>query len=210
MLWLRLRWLILPLMWLAMPSAAPAEQGPNDQYCGMYPPEISDTGYGGFSSCQLKDLGEKPLWKGLNPKYRQQIRLTYTNGQQPGFRVIDFVERPDGTGRIRMRESWWAPGDEPEVTIDTSFWVSAADVAKINALGAESTAWQLPMSTWDRNEIYMHCDTLDMERIDAAGYRYSFINISCNQPKRLMPFLAHMAKLARLKPGSEGVLVKAR
>lgn len=204
--WLRLRWLILPLVWLTIPGAAPAERNPDDQYCGMYPSGGADDGYSGFSACTLRDIGEKPLWTGLNPKYRQQIRLTYTNGQKPGFRVIDFEERPDGTGSIRMQESWWKPGEEPVVSIDTSYRVSAADVATVNALSAQADAWKFAIGSWDGDGMYLHCDTLDMERVDATGYRYSSISISCNQPKRLMPFLAHMTRLARLKPGSEGVL----
>lgn len=206
MLWLRLRWLILPLVWLAMPATA-AEKAEKPPFCGMYPPGISDAMYGGFSACNLREIGAKPLWTGLDPKYRQQMRFTYTNGQRPGFRVIDVVERTDGTGSVRVRESWWKPGDlDVEVTADTSYRVSAADIAKLNALGETATVWKFPVGTWDKDEIYLHCDTLDMERIDAVGYRFSSINISCNHPRLLMPFLEHMAKLARLKPGAEGVL----
>ncbi len=45
----------------------------------------------------------------------------------------------------------------------------------------------------------MHCQTLDMERVNAAGYRVSVVNIGCNQPKKLTPFVDEVVRLAKMK-----------
>lgn len=200
----RLRWLALPLLWLLPPGAALAKDA--DTRCGMYPAGVDDTIYGGFSACRLRDAGEKPLWKGLDPRYRQQIRLAYTNGQAPGFRVIDFVELPDGTGRIGLIAAKWKPGDDPELSIERSYRVSAADVATINRLGEQSGTWNFAIGSWDGDELYVDCDTLDLERVDAAGYRYASINIGCNRPEKLMPLLEFMVALVRLERADAGML----
>lgn len=200
----RLRWLTLPLLWLAIPATAPAAG--EDSRCGIYPKAVADLVYGGFSACVMRDLGEKPLWTGLEPKYRRQMRFAYTNGQAPGLRVIDFVELPDGSGKISLKAAKWKPGEEPAFSVDRSWRVSPADVAMLNRLGEESDAWKFEIGSWDGEDLYVDCDTLDMERIDAAGYRYSSVNISCNHPNKLMPLLEFVASLAKLKRDEAGIL----
>ncbi|HMT44283.1 MAG TPA: hypothetical protein PKA59_06990, partial [Chakrabartia sp.] len=72
--------------------------------------------------------------------------------------------------------------------------------AAVNRLAVESGTFDFAAGSWDdMQEVYVHCQLLEMERADASGYRYSSINIGCNQPKKLMPFVEHVMALAKIK-----------
>jgi hypothetical protein len=170
-----------------------------DGHCGIYPQAVYEQTYAAYSDCTLRKVGEKPLWHGLkNAKYRQQIRFTFTDGHGRYTRVINFVELANGKGRIELKTIIPESGDVI-VSDARRFSVSAEDVARINELAEASGTWAFESGTWDDEEIFLHCQTLDMERVSQAGYRFSSVNISCNQPQILMPLVEHLSKLVRLK-----------
>ncbi|MFN3864077.1 MAG: hypothetical protein ACK4RT_07330 [Erythrobacter sp.] len=74
-------------------------------------------------------------------------------------------------------------------------------MARLSALAQQSGTFDHAVGTWDRSAegeegIYLHCQTLDMERVDAGGYRLSSANIGCNRPARLMPLVDEVIRLA--------------
>lgn len=194
------------MLMLATPAAA--------RDCGMYPPAVGKQDYMGWSDCVLRKYGEKPLWHGLtDKKLRQQIRFTFTEGHGDYTRVINFAERADGTGTISLRTIYPRTTMGPIISRRARYRVSAEDVAAINRLGVESGNWDMDLGTWDASGeedgepvMYIHCQTLDMERIDATGYRFSSVNIGCNQPKKLMPLVRLLTGLVKLKPSANGRL----
>lgn len=169
----------------------------------MYPPAVEGTLYGGYSGCVLKEFGKRPLWRALERKYRQQIRFTFTDGHAAFTKVIDFVEMADGTGKIGLTIVSRQRDGTRAITKNQSFRVSTTDIARINSLGEQSGVWSFETGSWDGDELYMHCETLDMERIDASGYRHSSVNVSCNQPAKLMPFVNFVTDLVKLRPSSD-------
>jgi hypothetical protein len=201
-----------PAVFLALPVAlglavaAVAQPGGHppledkDGHCGMYPPEVYRNLYAAMGDCRLRRVGERPLWKGLQRGYRQQIRFTFNDGHSLYTKVIDFAERADGRGVIEIKTI--APDGHRLLAVEDQrrAGVSAADVRRLNALAAAAGVWQFSSGSWDGEALYMHCETLDMERIDRDGYRFSNVNITCNRPNRLMPFVDLVAGLAGLKP----------
>lgn len=190
----------LGLVGLGLVLATPAAAA----NCGMYPPEVYSKVHSPWSDCVLKRFGEKPLWKGLtSPKYRQQIRFTITHGHSAYVHVIDFAELLDGSGRIDVRTFYKQRRGHSEQP-RRFYRVPAPEVATLNRLAGEAGVWELPISSWDGDEWYMHCKMLDMERVDASGFSLSSLSIGCNRPRKLMPFVSHMARLARIKPDEQG------
>ena len=157
-----------------------------------------------WSECVLKRFGEKPLWKGLtSPKYRQQIRFTITQGYGAYAHVISFAELLDGSGRIDVRTFYRQRRRHVEQP-RRFYRVPAAEVATLNRLAGEAGVWDLPISSWEDGELYMHCKMLDMERVDASGFSLSSVSIGCVRPPKLMPFVSQLARLARFEPDAQG------
>ena len=170
----------------------------------MFPAEVHDLTYAGWSDCFLRGVGEQPLWKGpIKRGTRQQIRFIFTDGHFRYVRVINFTELADGTGRIE-RKTILRAGSRYNVEDTRRRKVSAAEVERLNDLAATSDAWKFQTGSWDGEEVYLHCQTLDMERADPAGYRFSSVNISCNRPRKLEPLLEFITSLAGLKPDKAG------
>ncbi len=169
----------------------------------MFPADVHELTYAGWSDCFLRGVGEKPLWKGMTePRFRQQVRFTFTDGHFRYVRVINFVELADGTGRIERKTIIPAGGRSYEVEDRRRRKVSIADVRRLNDLAAASDAWKFQTGTWDSSdgeEIYLHCQTLDMERVDPTGYRFSSVSISCNRPRKLEQLVEFVTSLAGLK-----------
>jgi hypothetical protein len=176
--------------------------------CGMYSSAVLANPYAGWSDCILRQADEKPLWHGLTRAgVRQQIRFTFTEGHSSYTRVIDFDERTDGTGTIRLRSLRHDPEDGLLVSAGKSRRITSAEVAMIDQLGSSSGTWEHQIGTWDHDEpdqIFLHCETLDMERVTPDGYSFSSVNISCNQPAKLMPLVRFMTGLVDLKPYANG------
>ena len=72
-------------------------------------------------------------------------------------------------------------------------------MSKLNALAAQSGVWEFDIGSWDGDELYMHCQLLEMERANRAGYNYSSVNIGCNHPAKLMPLVDEVVRLAELE-----------
>jgi hypothetical protein len=80
--------------------------------------------------------------------------------------------------------------------------LSAEDMRRITMLGEQSGVWEFEAGTWDETgdgSVFMHCQLLGMERADADDYCYSEVRIGCNKPRRLMPFVDEIARLAKLR-----------
>jgi hypothetical protein len=189
-------------MGLVLASHGAVAQGPGSaRNCGTYPPEVYQQVYTAFADCWLRQMGEKPLWKSrLTAHYPQQIRFTFVDGHLSYAQVIDFVEFADGSGRVKLK-TVRPRGADGKLTVEVrrNARVSPEDVGRLNALAASSEVWKFEIGSWDGDEIYVHCQTLDMERIDSAGYRFSSVNISCNRPRNPEPLLDHLTGLAGLK-----------
>lgn len=171
----------------------------------MYPPAVHEEQvYAGHSACRLRAAGEKPLWRGVtDPTHRQQARFTFTDGHSRYTRVINLVELHDGQGWIEVKTITPGGRQKPRITEKRRFRVSFEDMTKFNELAEASGTWTFENGTWHGDEdpetIYLHCQTLDMERVNSSGYRFSSVNIGCIRPRKLEPLVEHVTRLARLK-----------
>lgn len=175
--------------------------------CGTFPPSVEETSGGALSDCHLAAFGEMPLWKGLPNGATQVMRFAFTDGHGLFFRAVTIVERNDGTAELV------ALGTARRTSIRTSErrlpayrrQLSPEQVARLEKLAEEAGAWEFEVGNWDGNALSIHCQTLDMERANAEGYRYSTVNISCNRPAKLMPLVDEIVSLAGLK--TDGALI---
>ncbi len=201
-------WIALPFLALSLGAALQAE--PDSESCGLFPPDMPF--YGGFSGCALKRAGQPPLWKGLPKGAEQVIRLTFTDGHAFFWRSVTIARKTDGTGVLTVigtsRPTRIRPPMPEAVRRRTK--LSQDDIVRLDRLADEAGVFEFERGTWDANgadgDIYLHCQTLDMERANAAGYRVSVVNIGCNQPKKLMPFVNEVVRLAKMKNGGGGQL----
>lgn len=199
----RIAGMALPL--IAATLAATPGLAEESGRCGMYPDAVYATLYA-WSDCLLRDIGEKPLWHGVTHRDdRQQIRFTFIQGHAAYTKVIDFAERPDRTGILTFTHAAYEDG-VATIRERRRYKVSAADVAKLDALAVATGNWAFTTGSWDGDEMYMHCQVLDMERVNADGYRYSSVNIGCNHPDKLMPLVDFLTGLAKLQPSADGRL----
>ncbi len=201
---------------LACPIAATSakEAKEREQYCGMLPEGVTNSSvYAGWSACAMRKKGEKPLWKGLPPETRQIIRFVFTHGHDMFYRVITITEQSSGKAHIRV--SGTRNRDDyrlPEIPYAPRRKRLTPDVmTRINTLAEQAGVWDFEVGTWDKNkdgdeEIFLHCQLLEMERTNAAGYRFSSVNIGCNQPKKLMPLVNEIVRLAHMRNTHNGML----
>jgi len=181
----------LAILLIADPVGVKAEDR-----CGTYPEEVT-----GFSDCVLRDTGEKPLWRGSLPRdVVQVIRFTFTEGHLAYSKIIDITERTDGKSAIRLRTFRRERDGHRSLTEQRSHALSAQDLRTIDQLGSSSGTWDHRIGSWDGDEIFMHCEMLDMERATRTTYSFASVNISCNQPKKLMPLVEFITGLVDLKP----------
>jgi hypothetical protein len=198
--------LLFTLLLSAFASAcavAPKEREDGDPYCGMLPEAVIRSAiYSGWSSCSLKRLGEPALHNGLPDAARQITRFTFTEGHGKVFRTVTITEHLNGTGVLRVQGTRRRGDyrDAASYIVPRRVRLSVEDVARIDRLGAEAGAWDYAVGTWDeKEEIYMHCQLLEMERASEAGYRFSSVNIGCNQPQKLMPLVNEIVRLAGMR-----------
>lgn len=201
-------WLAVPVLALLM--AVPALGEDDSESCGIYPPDVPF--YGGWSGCDLKRLRQPALWKGLPDGAQQVTRLTFTDGHVFFWRTVTITHYANGKGELTVRGTSRPSPVRPPMpaVVRRTIKLSAEDLARIDRLAEAAGVFEFERGSWDRNgdgeEIYMHCQTLDMERANAAGYRVSVVNIGCNQPKKLMPFVNEVVRLAKMKNGGNGQL----
>ena len=55
--------------------------------------------------------------------------------------------------------------------------LTSDDLARLDKLAEEAGAFEFERSSWDGEGLYLHCQTLDIERANPAGYRVSVVNI---------------------------------
>lgn len=204
-------WIALPFLALALSTAATAAADERAKFCGIFPPDMPF--YGGWSGCNLKQLRQPALWQGLPKDAQQVIRLTFTDGHAFFWRSVTITRMADGTGLITVLGTSRPTSIRPPMKekVHRRLRLSPDDLARIDRLAEAAGVFEFERGTWDgtgddKDEIYMHCQTLDMERINAAGYRVSVVNIGCNQPKKLMPFVNEVVRLAKMKNGANGQL----
>jgi hypothetical protein len=179
-----------------------------DQGCGMYPPAVRAMVYSGWSACKMRGVGERPLWRGLSKSRKQVIRFVFTQGHGVFFRVVSITQKTDGAAVMKVsgtrRRDTVRVNDQ--LIAVRRVQLSAAAMQQIDLLGEQSGTWEFETGTWDGDELYMHCQLLEMERADAAGYRYSSVNIGCNQPEKLMPLVREIVRLAGMRDNAGGML----
>ena len=176
---------------IAVPVCAEADRG-----CGTYPEEVD-----ALSDCLLREVGDKPLWRGALPNGVVKVfRFTFAEGYLAYTKVIDVTERANGKANIRLRTFRRERYGPRSLVEQKSHRLSATELATIEQLGSSSGTWGERIGSWDGNEIYVHCETLDMERATRFTYSFASVNISCNQPKKLMPLVEYITGLVGLKP----------
>lgn len=197
-------WLALPVVALLLTVPALGED--DSESCGIYPPDIPF--YGGWSGCNLKRLRQPALWQGLPDGAQQVIRLTFTDGHVFFWRSVTITRLADGKGVMTVRgTSRPGPARPPMPSVvRRTIRLSAEDLARIDQLAEQSGVFDFERGSWDGEEINMHCQTLDIERANAAGYRVSVVNIGCNQPDKLMPFVREVVRLAKMRNSANGML----
>lgn len=201
-------WIALPFLVLALSAAAAADEP--TEFCGIFPPDMPF--YGGWAGCDLKKLRQPALWRGLPKGAEQVIRLTFTDGHTFFWRSVTITRLADGTGLMTVLGTSRPTSIRPPMRekVHRRMRLSAEDLARIDRLADEAGVFDLERGSWDRvgdgEAIYLHCQTLDMERINAAGYRVSVVNIGCNQPRKLMPFVREVVRLAKMKNSEGGKL----
>jgi len=194
------------LVFSALLVAKPTMADASDR-CGMYPDVIYESAYAAYSDCRLKKVGEQPLWHGITSTgFRQKIRFAFTEGHFAYTRVINFTELANQTGIIKVYTIIATKEHKSKVIGRQRHEVSRRDIALLNTLGDQSGVWHFANGSWDDEEIYQHCQSLDMERINGEGYRFSSVQIGCNHPSKLMPFVDHLTKLAEIAPKYGGRL----
>lgn len=179
--------------------------------CGTFPAEIrTSAGYGGMSDCLLRDISAEPLWRGLPNGSVQTLRFTFLQGHFAFFRTVQIDSYPGGEGRLVLDgENFRLRPTSKNGRIDqTRVRLSVESMDRLNDLIEQSGTFDHDIGTWDSDAIYLHCQTLDMERINAEGYRFSSINIGCNHPAKLMPLVNEVARLAELEIVGSGQLYR--
>lgn len=194
--------LAIPVFLLTAPLWADAES----TSCGIFPPDMPF--YGGWSGCDLKKLRQPALWQGLPKDTAQVTRLTFTDGHVFFWRTVTITRQADGLGVLTVRGTSRPTSIRPPMpaVVRRTIKLNSDDLARIDKLAEEAGVFKFERGSWDGEEMYMHCQALDMERVNAAGYRVSVVNIGCNQPDKLMPFVREVVRLAKMKNGADGML----
>ncbi len=148
------------------------------------------------------------MWQGLPKDAAQVTRLTFNDGHDFFWRTVTITRRVDGSGVLTVRGTSRATSIRPSMpdVVRRTIKLTPDDLTRIDQLADEAGVFEFERGSWDGEEIYMHCQTLDMERVNASGYRVSVVNIGCNQPTKLMPFVREVVRLAKMKNGENGML----
>lgn len=174
--------------------------------CEIIPESVSQSSaYSGFAESRMCKAGLPALWKGLPEGVVSTMRFTFTSGHSMFFRTVTITEFTNGKNRLEV-----VGGGHVKRDVRTAWQdirpvrrkLSAEDLASIRALTEETGAFEHEIGTWDKRdnnmEIFLHCQLLEMERMDAQGYRFSSVNIGCNRPKRLMPLVDEIISRGRI------------
>jgi hypothetical protein len=208
---------ISAMLCLALPTSSRADDKDEDPYCGMLPPTVHEGAlYAGWSACDMQRRGEKPIWQGLPTDTKQVTRFIFTQGHEMFFRVVKIVEYADGTTELKVfgtrNRNHYRKPERTARTIRRK--LSPEEVSRVHKLSDDAGLWEFEVGTWDQiagenggeMELFMHCQLLEMERANREGYRFSSVNIGCNQPRKLMPLVNEIARLAGMKNTHNGML----
>ncbi|RNJ62499.1 MAG: hypothetical protein EDM03_13765 [Porphyrobacter sp. IPPAS B-1204] len=190
-----------PLMLAAACWAAPAVAEDN---CQLFPPSVREAGVNsGYSASRMCEAGLKPLWQGVPDGAAQVMRFTFSSGHALFWRSVTIIQLPDGSGRMEVVGGGFERRDVRSPWVDLKpvrRRLKADELAGLVALAEQSSTFDHAVGSWHAGDppdtIYLHCQTLDMERADPAGYRFSSINIGCNRPAALMPLVEEVIRLA--------------
>lgn len=181
--------------------AAPAAAG-ND--CEIFPTQVRERAvYAGFSAKRMCEAGLTPLWQGLPDGAGQVMRFTFTSGHVLFWRSVTITQLPDGSGWLEVVGGGFERRDVRSPWVDlrpVRQRLSAEALANLAALAEQTGTFDHAVGSWHAGDpadvIYLHCQTLEMERADTAGYRFSSINIGCLRPAKLMPLVDEVIRLA--------------
>jgi hypothetical protein len=132
------------------------------------------------------------------------MRFTFSSGHSLFWRSVTITRRADGTGLLEVVGGGRRNHDDRSPWIDLKpkrRKLSAEQTAALSTLADQSGTFDHEVGTWDRSpdgedEIFLHCQTLELEQGNAAGYRFSSANIGCNRPAKLMPLVDAVIRLA--------------
>lgn len=177
-------------------------------HCGSFPLAVRESrSYGGMSDCYLRDIGQEPIWRALPEDTVETMRFSFLHGHGLFFRTVRIDRFADGTGLLlydgedlSMPRSVSGERRPAGRIAQRRVRLTDAQMARIQELAEASGTFEHEIGSWDDDEqIYLHCQTLDMERINAEGYRFSSINIGCNHPRKLKPLVDEIATLAGME-----------
>lgn len=197
-------WIALLFLPLALSAAAADE--PEARGCGIFPPDMPF--YGGFSGCNLKEQRQPALWRGLPKGAQQVIRLNFTDGHMFFWRSVSITRMKNGAGVLTVIGTSRPTRIRPRMPqrVQRTIKLLPVDLDRIDQLAEAAGVFQFERGSWDDEEIFLHCRTLDMERVNSTGYRVSVVNIGCNQPTKLTPFVNEVVRLAKLKSTEDRML----
>ncbi|QZD94103.1 hypothetical protein [Qipengyuania gelatinilytica] len=182
---------------IAALGALTATNSKAEKGCETYPPEA--TVYG---SCDLAEAGEEPLWRGLPEGIEEVSRYAFIDGRGFFWVSVTVTQNTNGTANLRV------VGTKRRTTIQTrprkrrevSRELTPQEVATLRKLAEDTGTFDFEIGSWDEADaIYLHCQTLQMERANSNGYRFSSASISCNRPAKLVPLVEEIARLAGLE-----------
>jgi len=180
--------------------AAPAAAADN---CQMFPPSVREARVeSGYSASRMCKAGLKPLWQGVPDGAAQVMRFTFSSGHALFWRSVTITQLPDGSGWLEVVGGGFERRDVRSPWVDLQpvrRRLSAEALANLGALAEPTSTFDHAVGSWHAGDpadvIYLHCQLLEMERADAAGYRFSSINIGCLRPARLMPLVDEVIRL---------------
>jgi len=169
----------------------------------MLPPDVR-TGalYSGYSESRMCEAGLEPLWQGVPDGAVQVMRFTFSSGHALFWRSVTITQAPDGSGRLEVVGGGFKRRDVRSTWVDirpVRRRLSPEALAKLAALAEQTGTFDHAVGSWHAGDsadvIYVHCQTLELERADAAGYRFSSVNVGCLRPAKLMPLVDEVIRL---------------
>jgi hypothetical protein len=192
------------VMLAAVLRAAPAAAEKRE--CEILPPDVQGAAvYSGHSASRMCEAGLKPLWQGVPEGAAQVMRFTFSSGHALFWRSVTIIQLPDGSGRMEVVGGGFERRDVRSPWVDlrpVRRRLSPEALATLAVLAEQSGTFDHEVGTWDRLReangdaiLYLHCQTLELERANAGGYRFSSVNIGCNRPDKLMPLVDEVIRL---------------
>lgn len=171
-----------------------------DTQCDILPEQVQrQTVYSGYSTSGLCAAGQGRLWNGLPTGTARITRFVFSDGHAAFFRYVTITEHEDGSAELETGGAETPYGRRHDRVDRRRFGLASGKVAELTQLIEAAGAFDFEVGSWDGEEIYLHCQLLEMERADSVGYRFSSVNIGCNRPQELMPLVAEVIRLAGIE-----------